>query len=940
MLKLRTIIPLFLFLASTLVASGPRVRPWEHETSDVSPSQRIHFGALENGLRFAWMSNPEPDQRCYVRLQVRVGSLMEEDSERGMAHFLEHMAFNGTRHFPPGTMIEWFQNQGMSFGADTNASTSFDETIYKLDLPTSDAEKIGEGLRVLRDFADGATLDPEEIEKEKGVVDAEERERDSAGFRAAVRQLRIQFDGTRVPERIPIGTKEVRARFTSESVRRFYTKWYRPDAMTLVIVGDLGNLDPEGLIRKFFSDMPAPISEYPSVPRLGYPSFKQPYFAIQEEEIPTAQINLSLSRPWVDEPDNSSTRTKYLPLTFARNIVNLRFSELVKKEGASFLGASVGSSDAFRIVEGESLSIVSDPPKWKQALAAADHELRRALQYGFQSAEFEEVRARYLRSLDESVEREPTRSSQSWASTILSAANNRVVPSDAETGRSIRKPAVQQLTFEECHRALVQFWSQGQQTLSILGNVGLGDAAPAVLESALLESRLVKVEPLPEIDVATFAYRSSSDKVGEVKERRFVEDLDFYQFEFVNGVRVNVKKTNFKEKQILMSVRLGEGLLTLEPDIAAPLSLVAGQIFVASGLRAHSADELRRINAGKRVGVGFNVGQDAFSFGGATTREDLLYQCELVTAYLEHPGWREEGDRLLKAFLPQFYEGLKHRHQGPIQTDYSHLLHAGDRRFGLPSQDQLESVGVDQVKEWLTPYLRSAPLEVTFVGDLDVEETLQATVRTFGILPPRRESMTFEGRRQTPAPVSGLNKVYSVETEVPKSLVLIYYPTVDGIDSSIRRSLFFLSQVIDDRLRIAIREKLGASYSPSAGSDANRVFPGVGFMTVRALADPDKVETLKTACLDVLARLASEGVTEEEVERLRKPTLAQLRDSLRTNSLWLQSLNESQARPETIEDLRTLISFYETVDAETLSRLAGRYLGKDKASLAVVNPTG
>src|SRR5688572_7166169 len=204
-------------VAAPSAAVNPRTRvvtprPWEHATSDVPVDQRIRFGALDNGLRWAWAENSEPEMRCYLRLHVDVGSLAEEESERGMAHFLEHMAFNGSAHFPAGTLIEWFQKHGMAFGADTNAHTDFGETVYKLDLPNADEATLREGLRVLRDFADGLLLAEEEIEREKGVIDGEERERDSAGWRVFLRQLERFFAGTRVAERLPIGEPEVRAR--------------------------------------------------------------------------------------------------------------------------------------------------------------------------------------------------------------------------------------------------------------------------------------------------------------------------------------------------------------------------------------------------------------------------------------------------------------------------------------------------------------------------------------------------------------------------------------------------------------------------------------------------------------------------------------------------------------------------------------------------------
>jgi len=206
--------------ASTSFAQEPvpsgTVTPWPHESSDLQVDQRIHYGSLPNGMRFAWADNPEPNDRVYLRLHVNAGSFGETDTELGMAHFLEHMAFNGSENFEPGTLIEWFQEHGMSFGADTNAHTIFSETVYKLDMPDRDEATLRDGLKVMRDFAGGLDLLEAEVQAEKGVIDGEQRERDSAGFRAFVQVLNRQFAGTRYAVRMPIGTKEVRDEFTAE----------------------------------------------------------------------------------------------------------------------------------------------------------------------------------------------------------------------------------------------------------------------------------------------------------------------------------------------------------------------------------------------------------------------------------------------------------------------------------------------------------------------------------------------------------------------------------------------------------------------------------------------------------------------------------------------------------------------------------------------------
>lgn len=454
------------FLASACSSTPPldpgvtresaAVRPWEHESSDLPIDPRFHFGHFENGLRWVWARNSEPKHRSYLRLHVDVGSLAEEDSERGMAHFLEHMAFNGSQHFAADTLVEWFQRHGMAFGADLNAHTAFGETVYALDLPNSDAALLEEGLLVLRDFAFGLSLAPEEIEKEKGVIDGEERERDSPGYRVFVRQLQSVLGETRLDDRVPIGVKEARARFTSESVRAFYARWYRPEHMTLVLVGDLGELDPVPLFAEHFGAVPRPAAPLAHEPEPGVVTDFSHRLCFHEPEIPSVSIYLQKLRPWVDEPYTSERWRVETPLEFARDMLDLRFEELVKEAGAPFLSASVGSAEALDVLDGEELEIDCAPEKWKEALAVCEQELRRALEHGFQPAELAEVRANALRGLREAVERESTQNSTSLVGAVLSAAENRFVPTSAATRRTLLEPVYQALSVEDCHAA----WSR------------------------------------------------------------------------------------------------------------------------------------------------------------------------------------------------------------------------------------------------------------------------------------------------------------------------------------------------------------------------------------------------------------------------------------------------------------------------------------------------
>lgn len=923
-------------VATDVVEVEPRA--WAHESSDVPVDPRIRFGSFANGMRWAWADNGEPKDRCYLRLHVDVGSMAETDSELGMAHFLEHMAFNGSANFPPGTLIVWFQKHGMSFGADTNAHTSFGETVYKLDLPKSDRESILDGLTVMRDFADGMTIADRDVQGEKGVIDGEQRERDSAGFRVMKKQLEVMFAGTRLKDRLPIGTKEVRDTFTQESVRAFYERWYRPDNMTLVAVGDFGDLDPVELFREKFADMQTPATPRLEEPAKGSATKFDHVFSIYEHEIPSVEISIGRLKPWTFEPVTKANMVKDLPLSYARRMLNLRFSELAKQPSAPFVSASASGAQMLEVFDGEALTINATPENWKAALAAGEQELRRALEHGFQQSELDEVRTNALRGLDEAVEREATQSSRAILNRILSAAENPTVPIDASTRRTIVKPAVEALTVDACLAALRKAWSEGELSISTTGNLDLGADAAEQLRAAYAASRSVEVAPPEAKSTEAFAYGSDDATPGKIAERRHVEDLDFEMVRFENGVALNVKKTDFQEKQILVNVSFGEGELTADPAQLAALSFVGPAVMNGGGLAAHSNDDLRRLLAGKQVGVGFGVGSDRFSLGGATTAEDLKLELELAAAHLTAPGWREESLTQLRRQVPMLFAGLQFQHSGPVQKEFLPALHGGDPRFGLPEQETLLSLGPDDVKAWLEPVLADAPIEITLVGDLDVDAAIDLVARTFGTLPKRRAWKDWAAHRKAPAVKSGVSQTHEITTQVPKSLVIVAYPTNDGIDMARRRSFNMLNGVVRDRLRVEVRERLGAAYSPGSVAQSDPARPGVGMLMMQAMADPEKVEELVDAFLAVGDSLATDGVTQEEVDRLREPILKGRRDGLRTNGFWMTILSRAQSDPAHLPAMRAADDFYANFGPKDLTPLAQQYLGRDKASILIVNP--
>lgn len=919
------------------------VRTWAHEESDLKVDGRIHYGSLPTGMRYAWVNNPEPQDRVYLRLHVDAGSFGETDTELGMAHFLEHMAFNGSEHFEAGTLIEWFQGHGMSFGADTNAHTAFSETVYKLDMPGRDEASLRDGMQVMRDFAGGMTIAEAEVQAEKGVIDGEQRERDSAGFRAFVKSLNKSYAGTLLSSRLPIGTKEVRDEFTSESVTAFYRRWYRPENMTMVIVGDLRDFDPSVLIEEYFGDFEGPGTPVEMEPVLGTPTMEELVFSIYEPEIPSVQISVSSLKLFADNKDTIAQRKEDLALQVAHSMMALRFSEAIKKPETPYLSASVSNAGGLEIFEGGDLSLSADPEKWEEAMIAAYVELRIALNFGFQEAELSEIRAGILRSLEESVDRESTAHSASIREAILAEIESGAVPTSAVYDRELYKPALETLTVEDCLKALRKNWRGGKPSITAMGSLDLENAEEALM-SAYKAAKEVKIAEGAIIEVKPFAYASSADNAGEVKRQEFLEDLGFWQVEYANGVRINVKKTDFQENQILMSARVGEGNLAIDEEDFVSAAFAGFGVYTGGGLGEHDSDELRRITAGKQVGVGMTVEDDHFSFSGATTSEDLQLQFELACAYLEHPGYRPDLLNVIRAQVPLIFEQFKHTPAGPMLFEFAPQVVTGGKRASLlglsyfPTLEEFQGVDMEGMRAAIEPHLKAAPIELTLVGDLDVNQVIALGAQTFGALETRREVEPYSDRRKGVKVVAGVKVERSIDTADEKATLMMLFPTTDGTVAKNRRNLSFLGTIVSDRLRLEVRERLGAAYSPGAQAESSQIYHGLGGLLIQANGDPTKINELVDACRGVALSLATEGVTAEEVDRLSGPLLNQLRDAQRTNGYWLSTLDQAQGRPASLDELRVLVSFYENLSVEDLSALAAEYLQPDRASVLVVLP--
>lgn len=900
------------------------------EFHELAPDPAVKTGRLKNGVRYAVFANAVPQGRASLRLAVRVGSLNETEEERGVAHFLEHLAFNGSRHFPSGMVPEYLQRLGMGIGVDANAATSYDRTVYQLELPDTKLETFARALTLFADIADGLSLTAESVEKERDIILSEARARDSTEMRARLDEMIFLLPQSRIAHREPIGLAQIISTVPRARIKAFYDAWYRPENLVVVAVGDFSPAEVESQLQATLANLQARAPARP-VPDLGQvmAARREAAHFLFDAEASAVSLSISTVAPDLFEPDTAASRVKGLPQELALAVLNRRLAVLAQKQSSPFLSAQISIDTLFDSVRIASISANADPLRWPIALAAIEQELRRALEHGFHRGEMEEAMEDWRSHFEQTIAGASTWHSRGIADRLVDAILDEKVLTRPAADLALFEQALARITPEGCLGALREAWrSPAARQIFVTGNLKLAQPEAAIL-TAYRTSQFAHVSPWAEPTQNIFAYTDFGEP-GEVIATRRLDDLDTTLVEFKNGVRLNLKRTDFEAGRIRVSVRVGGGRLT-EPHNEAGLAPLAMTVMAQSGLRKHNAEDLKRLLVGKAVEVDFSVDDDAFMFSGATRQADLLLQLQLSSALLTDAGYRPGVVRHFREEMKQFYTNMKHDVDAPLLMDAARLLANGDPRFGVPDEATVLSRTADEVKAWLAPQFASGPIEIAMVGDLDIQAAIAATARTFGALPERAPKPAYEAERKVTYPEPPVTRSYTVDTAIDRGWVQVVWAATDGLDVQRSRGLNVLSAVLKDRLRMTLREDLGDTYSSEVEAQLSTTYPGYGLLITGASVAAARAKAVVHAIKVVGDSLAKHGVTADELARTKAPLLTSLRESMRDNQYWLQVLAALQEQPQRAEWARTRLQGYEAITMEELNALAACYLRSERA---------
>lgn len=901
------------------------------QENSLQQDPQLVTGQLENGFRYIIRPTREPVGRGSVRLYVDTGSMDETHENSGVSHFLEHLVFNGSRSFKRGELIPTMQRLGLGFGGDANAYTSLLQTVYMLDLPNLKEETVNFALTIMRDFADGATLSDDAIDHERGIVISELKQRDSESYRAVVAMLGQLAKGTRVAGFMPIGKEDIIRNISYDAVRQYYKEHYVPERMTLILTGDFAPEEAEAWVRRHFGSMEK--RPNPPHPWVGeQPDAAPSELVVANKEQAHATMAVSVVSPYRGKPDTFSQRMEDLPLELANAMLHLRLERMSQQADSPFLKASVNRSVIFDVAEAFSLDVTAAPGKWQEALFCAEQELRRAIRYGFSPQELQEAIASYKASLNRSAEAWDTVTADAMASKLVEAlSNHSAMTTPQEDMRAFEAGARRILSHPElCQAALAKAYDPGKAKLTMSGAIPEG-VFNETLRRAYEESAKVEVREPEWQETKPFAY-DNVGAPGSIVQQESMADIGVTSLVLSNGVKVNLKPLDFSKGNITVTAAIDGGALSLpsKPGLAMAIQSVMN----LGGLEAHSLDELNRLMLGRNVSLNFSTGDTRFLFSGGTTADDLELQCKLIAAGIMHPAFREESVALMRRNLPNLYRRLATTPQGAYAMQAPRALYGDDVRFTIPTQEEVESIGIQDIKEALAPALQQGAMEVSLVGDFDVQAVLPILERTFGAMPPRRADFlpVDDAQRRVGFQPWGQRRFFRYPTKLDKTIVSQVRPIGNGMDKRRNRRLQLLASIVRERLFDGIRAAMGESYSPSVKLGLNAEYPNAATITTASAGVKRNREKVNAAMDSILAGIGQGRITEDDFECAIRPMLAQAEKSLRTPDFWNANVVDLQSNKERLGLIRDMMDDLKSITCEEIRHLGKEVFGKDNAN--------
>jgi len=887
----------------------------------------VTAGTLANGLRYYIRVNREPARRAELRLVVNAGSVLEDEDQRGLAHFVEHMAFNGTKNFAEQALVHYLESIGMRFGPDLNAYTSFDETVYLLQVPTDSVGPLEMGFRILADWAHQQVFDSVEVEKERGVVIEEWRLGRGAAARMRDKQLPVLFSGSRYAERLPIGDREVLETFSHEALRRFYRDWYRPDLMAVIAVGDFDAMHVEALIRRYFAGIPPARSPRPR-PVYGVPEHDETLVAIATDpEATVSAVAVYYKQPVRERRDLAAYRQALIERLY-NAMFNQRLFELTQQPQPPFILGSSGQGRFIRSSEVYLLNASVQDGGILRGLEALLTEAERVLRFGFTESELERTKRELLRGLEQAyAEREKTESDVYAARYVQHFLTGEPAPGIAFEFQQAQR-LLPTIRLDEVN-AVARAWLSDRNRVVLVNAPEKPGVEVPTEEQLLAVFDAVRAAPLTAYQdaVADAPLVPHAPEAVAIVRESTIPEIGVTEWVLANGVRVILKPTDFKADEVAFRA-FSPGGTSLASDEDFISALFSTQAVPAGGLGSFNLVDLQKVLADKAVSVSPVVTQLEEGLAGGASPKDLETLFQLVYLHFTAPRADTAAFTALKS---RFKAALANRNASPLaafEDTITVTLAQGHFRARPLSPAVLEELDLGRAMAFYQDrFADASDFTFVFVGSFDLDSIRPLVTTYLGGLPAIGRKETWRDVGIVP-PSGVIRKVVRKGLEEKAQTEIIFTGPFEYSPANVH-VLRSLGEVLDIRLREVLREDLGGTYgvnvSASAARDpAPRYSLQIGFGSA-----PDRAEELVGIVFAQLDSLAAAGPTAEELQKVREMQRREREVALRQNGYWLNALVARYREGRDPRDILEVERMIDALDAAAIRDAARRFLPRD-----------
>jgi len=927
---------LTLLLMSTILFSGLRSQAQNSTTIPLNPN--VKHGKLSNGMTYYILHNEEPKDRASFYFVQNVGAILEEDTQNGLAHFLEHMAFNGLKNFPGKNMINYLEKNGIKFGRDINAYTAQDETVYNIsNIPTEREGLVDSALLVLHDWSGGLLLEAEEIESERGVIHEEWRTRRNVRKRLSDQSNPLVYSNSKYAKRDVIGSLDVIDNFEHQQLRDYYKKWYRPDLQAVVVVGDIDAAKIEQKVKALFSTIFMPENAAERVYYTIDDTQEVGHVVAKDKEAQSVSINWMFRKPVVNNKDEKYVREGYAQGMF-NTMLNNRLRELIRKPECASVGMQVGNYEMARTKAANYMWISPKQDRELEAFTQFMTEFERVRRYGFTPSELERVKLQFLRSIESYYQNKDKVSNEEWAKNFQKHYLSAEPASSIEWDVEFAQKTIPSITLDEVNAIRIEYSNINNSVFSLSG------PDKEEINYPTKEELLAVVEKVKNSNVEAYEDEAGdaplvSAKLNEKKilTESYVEGTDAKIYTLENGAKVVVLPTDYSKDEILVNAYSfgGNSLLEREDLESADIAATLAQM---SGVGEFNAIQLQKKLTGKLVNLSPQLKTFTEGFSGSASPKDLETLLQLVYLRFENPRFDEEA---LKAGIGRWKNNLVNAKadNGKAFKDTIGQLNANHHERALMfNEDFLNNVSFDKAKRIYLERLQDASdFTFLFVGNIDEKKDLPLIRRYIGNITSsyRKENWVNHNIR----PAKGVSKrVFERNMQVPKTTV--YLGLNSKLDYNLENRMYVrvIADLLSKRYMETIREEEGGSYGVGVRPSISKRPYEHASISINFDCNPEKQERLREIVFEEIEKLSKTACNQDDLDEVKKNYIKNRAEAEKKNSFWMSAIKSSLMNNEAIVSAEKYNEIVNAMDAKKIQKFAKKLFKSNDSVEVVMNP--